>query len=57
MLFPLDQHCEETAVAAYWVTDGFDRCRGGFLPRHCVRQAHVVYDGLLVQVIAMLAQS
>ena len=56
MLFHLDQHREETAVAAYWVTDGVDRCRVGFLPRHCVRQAHV-YDGHLVQVVAMLAQS
>ncbi len=56
MLVLLDQQREETAVAAYWDTDGIDRCRVGFLPRHCVCQAHV-YDGHLVQVVAMLAQS
>jgi hypothetical protein len=55
--FPADQHCKETAVAAYWVTDGvLDRCQAEFLPRHCVFQVHV-YDGHLVQVVAMLAQS
>jgi hypothetical protein len=25
---------EETAIAAIWVTDGIDRCRVGFVPRH-----------------------
>ena len=33
-----------------------DRCRVGFLPRHNVRQA-TSYDGRLVQVAAMLADS
>jgi hypothetical protein len=33
-----------------------DRCRVGFLPRHNVRQA-TSYDGRLVQVVAMLADS
>ena len=47
---------EETAVAAYWVTDGIDRCRVGFLPRHLIRRAQF-YDGKLVQVVAMLADS
>ena len=51
-----DFGAEETAVAAYWVTDGIDRCRVGFLPRHMIRRAHV-YDGKLVQVVAMLADS
>ena len=51
-----DFGAEETAVAAYWVTDGIDRCRVGFLPRHMIRRAHV-YDGKLVQVVAMLAES
>ena len=51
-----DQNIEETAVAAYWVTDGIDRCRVGFLPRHCVRQA-TTFDGYLVQVVALLANS
>lgn len=51
-----DQNIEETAVAAYWVTDGIDRCRVGFLPRHCVRQA-TTFNGHLVQVVALLANS
>lgn len=58
-----DHHClfsdtntEETAIAAYWVTDGVDRCRVGFLPRHCVRQANY-FDGRLVQVVTMCANS
>ena len=51
-----DFGAEKTAVAAYWVTDGIDRCRVGFLPRHMVRRAHV-YDGKLVQVVAMLTDS
>ena len=51
LLLSLDQNTEETAVAAYWVTDGIDRCRVGFLPRYCVRQA-TTFDGHLVQVVA-----
>ena len=47
---------EQTAIAAYWVTDGVDRCRVGFLPRHYVRQA-MQFDGQLVQVVAMLADA
>jgi hypothetical protein len=30
---------EEMAIAAYWVTDGVDRCHAGFLQRHMVKQA------------------
>jgi hypothetical protein len=30
---------EETAIAAIWVTDGIDRCRVGFVPRHMARHA------------------
>ena len=41
---------EKTAVACYWITDGVDRCRVGFLPRHCVPRAHY-YDGRLAQVV------
>jgi hypothetical protein len=52
----LDSNSEETAVGVYWVTDAVDRCRVGFLPRHCIRQA-TLYDGRLVQVVAMLADS
>jgi hypothetical protein len=40
---------EETAIAAYWVTDGVDCCRVGFLPRHMVKQDGC-YDGALAQV-------
>ena len=47
---------EETAIAAHWVTDGIDRCRVGFLPRHLVCRARF-YSGCLVQVVEMLADS
>ncbi len=40
---------EESAVAAYWVTDGIDRCRVGFLPRHMVKHASR-YENRLAQV-------
>ncbi len=40
---------EEMAIAAYWVTDGVDRCPVGFLPHHMVRHA-ARYDGGLAQV-------
>ncbi len=40
---------EETAIAAYWVMDGIDRCHVGFLQCHMVRQA-AHYDGGLAQV-------
>ena len=45
---------EETAIAAIWVTDGCDRCRVGFLPRHMVAHAST-YDGALAQVTAVLS--
>jgi hypothetical protein len=47
---------EETAIAAVWVTDGIDRCRVGYLPRHCVRHA-TRYDGKLAQVVDMYKDS
>ena len=56
ILIPPDFGAEETAVAAYWVNDGIDHCRVGFLPRHLIRRAQF-YDGKLVQVVAMLADS
>ena len=40
---------EETAIACYWVSDGVDRCRVGFLMRHMVAHAKR-YDGALAQV-------
>ncbi len=40
---------EVTAVAVYWVANGIDRCRVGFLPAHRVKYA-TRYDGVLAQV-------
>jgi hypothetical protein len=40
---------EEMAIAAYWVTDGVDRCHVGFLQCHMVKQA-AHFDGALAQV-------
>ncbi len=34
----VDGH-KETVIACYWVTDGIDRCRVGFLMRHMVAHA------------------
>ncbi len=45
-----DQNVEETAIAAYWVTDSINQCCVGFLPLHCIRQAHN-FDGHFVQVV------
>ena len=43
---------EESAIAAYWVTDGIDSCHVGFLPKHCVRH-WMLYEGCLAQVTEM----
>ena len=43
---------EESAIAAYWVTDGIDSCRVGFLPKHCVCHWRL-YEGRLAQVTEM----
>ena len=51
-----DEGTEEAAIAAYWVNDGIDRCRVGFLPRHCIKHSHL-FEGKLVQVVEMLSQS
>ena len=40
---------EETAIAAYHVSDGIDQCRVGFLQRHFVAHAKT-FDGVLAQV-------
>jgi hypothetical protein len=45
---------EETVIAVIWVTDGVDRCRVGFLPRHMVKHA-TQYDGALAQVTRVLS--
>ena len=41
---------EETAIAAYLVSDGIDQCRVGFLQRHFVTHARS-FDGVLAQVV------
>ena len=41
---------EQSAIAAFWVSDGIDRCRIGYLPKACVKNWRQ-YDGALVQVI------
>lgn len=56
LTFYTDAGEEEAAVAAYWVTDGIDRCRVGFLPRCCVPKA-AEYNGHLAQVVNMCSKS
>ena len=51
-----NQGKEETAIAAYWVTDGIDRCRVGFLPRDCVKHKSD-FDRKLAQVTEFLSKS
>jgi hypothetical protein len=43
---------EESALAVYWISDGIDRCRVGFLPRHLVKQWQQ-YDGRIPQVVEL----
>ena len=47
---------EETALAVYWVTDGIDRCRVGFLPRHLLKH-QAAYNGKLAQIVEFIAES
>ena len=47
---------EETALAAYWVTDGVDRCKVGFLPRHLIKHKDN-YDGKTAQIVEFLDTS
>jgi hypothetical protein len=51
-----DQGHEEMAVAAYWVTDGVNLCRVGFLPQQYIKQADK-YDGKLAQITEFLLKS
>jgi hypothetical protein len=46
---------ERPAVAAYWVTDGIDRCRVGFIKAELTetQSSREEYDGRLVQVVAI----
>jgi hypothetical protein len=45
---------EEPAIVVYWVTDGIDACRIGFLPRHMNHHA-ARYDGVLGQITGMFS--
>lgn len=45
---------EESAIAVEWVTDGIDRCRIGFLPRHMVKHWKK-YEGQLAQITELYA--
>ena len=46
---------EETVIAVVWVTDGVDRCRVGFLPRHMAYRHAARYDGALAQITRVLS--
>ena len=47
---------EEKAISAVWLTDGVERCRVGFLPRHLVKHKDR-YEGKLCQVTSFLEMS
>ena len=41
---------QQSAIAAFWILDGIDRCRIGYLPKAFVKNWKQ-YDGALVQVV------
>ena len=41
---------EQSAIAAFWVSDGIDRCCIGYLPKAYVKNWKQ-YDGALIQVV------
>ena len=41
---------EETAIAAFWVSDGVDRCRVGYLPKFHIKHWKLL-EGALAQII------
>jgi hypothetical protein len=45
-----DMGKEKSALAVYWISDGIDHCRVGFLPRHLMKQWQK-YDGRIAQVV------
>jgi hypothetical protein len=47
---------EEAAIAAFWISDGIDSCRVGYLPRHCLKHWKQ-YEGKLAQVIDLYKDS
>ena len=46
---------EETAIAAFWVSDRVDRCRVGYLPKFHVKHWKLL-EGALVQIIEVYHQ-
>ena len=40
---------EEAAIAAFWITDGIDRCRVGFLPKHFLKHSRR-FEGCIAQI-------
>ena len=46
---------EETALAVFWVMDGIDQCRVGFLPRHLLKH-QAAYNGKLAQIVEFVAE-
>jgi hypothetical protein len=51
-----DDGREETGVTAFWVSDGINNCRVGYLPRHFIKNADK-FDGKLAQITEFLAKS
>lgn len=47
---------EESALVAYWIADGIDRCRVGFLQRHLLKHWKE-YDGMIAQIVDMYKDS
>lgn len=47
---------EESALAAYWIADGIDRCRVRFLQRHLLKHWKK-YDGMIAQIVDMYKDS
>jgi hypothetical protein len=47
---------EESALAAYWISDGIDRCRVGFLQRHLLKQSKE-YNGRIAQIVEFYKDS
>ena len=45
---------EETAIAAFWVSAGVDRCRVGYLPKFHVKHWKLL-EGALAQIIEVYA--
>ena len=53
----LDEHgYEESAIAAFRVSDGIDSCRVGFLPRNHVKHWKR-YEGVLCQVVEIYSET